>query len=100
LDEEGTLHVECRTVDDGWQCHVNLGAHTAVTYQYEVRVSRAELDRFARGQFDPMRLVAESFRFLLEREGPGSILGSFAISDIERYFPEYSREIAARVSRA
>lgn len=38
-------------------------------------------------------LVEESFRFLLEREPKESILRSFDLSVISRYFPAYEREI-------
>lgn len=36
-------------------------------------------------------LVRRSFEFLLEREPAGSILASFELSVIARYFPEYDR---------
>jgi len=44
-------------------------------------------------------LIRESFRFLLEREPVGSILQSFDLSVIQRYFPEYRDEIRRRTSR-
>jgi len=40
-------------------------------------------------------LVLRSFEFLLEREPPSSILRRFALTDIERYFPEYPKVIGA-----
>jgi len=46
----------------------------------------------------PMRLIEESFRFLLEREPNTSILSTFDLPVIGRYFPEYEREIARRLS--
>jgi hypothetical protein len=42
-------------------------------------------------------LIAESFRFLLEREPAESILARFDLPVIERYFPEYAREIGERL---
>jgi hypothetical protein len=42
---------------------------------------------------DVERLVRESFRFLLEREPASSILARFSLSDISRYFPEYTQEL-------
>ncbi len=39
------------------------------------------------------RLVAASFRFLLDREPKESILPSFRLSVIGRYFPEYGDRI-------
>jgi len=41
-------------------------------------------------------LVRTSFEFLLEREPPTSILSSFSLDVIGRYFPEYRREMKAR----
>jgi len=41
-------------------------------------------------------LVRESFVFLLERESPGSILRSFSLDVIGRYFPEYPSEMRKR----
>jgi hypothetical protein len=42
-------------------------------------------------------LVRESFAFLLEREPPTSIMRSFSLDVIGRYFPEYRTEIRRRV---
>jgi hypothetical protein len=39
-------------------------------------------------------LVEASFRFLLEREPKESILSSFELGVISRYFPEYEDRIA------
>jgi hypothetical protein len=43
-------------------------------------------------------LVEESFRFLLEREPNTSIMRTFDIEVIGRYFPEWRRELASRLS--
>jgi len=68
----------------------------AVTTHHRVRLSKAELERLGRGK--PVEdLLKESFRFLLEREPNTSILGSFDLSLIGRYFPEYEREIRTRL---
>jgi len=42
-------------------------------------------------------LVRQSFLFLLEREPKESILRSFNLTAISRYFPEYDREIGKRL---
>ena len=57
-------------------------------------VSRADLARLAPGHYDPERLVAASFAFLLAREPREAILRSFDLPVIERYFPGY--EVAIR----
>ena len=78
---------------DGWQCRVKVDER----YDFDVAVSRAELTRFGSGESEPSRLVEESFRFLLEREPPSSIMARFSVSVIERYFPEYPTEIRRRL---
>ena len=49
------------------------------------------------GEVVPEQLLTESFRFLLEREPKESILRRFDLPAIERYFPEYPREIRKRL---
>ena len=44
------------------------------------------------------RLVEESFAFLLEREPATSIMPSFGLEVIERFFPEYRQEMARRLA--
>ncbi len=88
--------VSCAAAESGWVCDVRVGAPGHES-DYRVTVSPAELVRFARGADDPTRLVTVSFEFLLERESKESILPRFPLSTIERYFPEYPREIAHRL---
>jgi hypothetical protein len=47
------------------------------------------------GRVPPEKLVEKSFEFLLERESNTSILRSFDLPVIQRYFPEYERTISA-----
>ncbi len=65
--------------------------------RHRVTVSEEDLGRFGGGKVGPAALVKESFRFLLEREPKEAILGRFEIGVITRYFPEYSKEIVARL---
>jgi len=51
------------------------------------------LARLAPGADHPVDLVRRSFEFLLAREPKESILSSFELPVIARYFPEYEREI-------
>ncbi|MEA3249908.1 MAG: hypothetical protein U9Q03_06190 [Patescibacteria group bacterium] len=64
--------------------------------EHVVTVSGAELTGLVGEGVTGERFVEESFRFLLERESKESILGSFPISEILRYFPEYENDIAER----
>ena len=47
------------------------------------------------GEMSKEELVKKSFEFLLEREPKESILSSFELSVIARYFPEYERKIGS-----
>jgi len=59
---------------------------------HDVSVSQDDLVRLAAGR-TPDAFVRDCFVFLLAREPKESILGSFDISVIGRYFPEFEREI-------
>jgi hypothetical protein len=61
--------------------------------EHEVAVAPDDLARLAPGADDPADLVRRSFVFLLAREPKESILRSFDLPVIGRYFPEYEREI-------
>jgi len=89
------IAVESSPVDGGWVACVTVTDHGA-SREFEVGVTAAELARFAPGATDPTELVRRSFEFLLAREPKESILSSFGLSTIVRYFPEYEREIRRR----
>lgn len=89
--------VQCEPAGDGWACRVTVSEPSGSTTQHGVTVSRAEIRRLAGDLDDPRSLVEASFAYLLEREPKESILRSFAISEIERYFPSYPTEIRARL---
>ena len=66
------------------------------TTRHEVRASPADIKRYG-GEGAAERLLHLSFEFLLERESKESILPSFELPVIERYFPEYPQEIRKRL---
>lgn len=59
---------------------------------HEVTLARTLLARLAPGD-SPDAFVRRCFGFLLEREPKESILRSFDVSVIGRYFPEFERSI-------
>jgi hypothetical protein len=85
--------VASRTQPDGWITTVVVSDPDGSSSRHEVTVTRAVLDRLAPGADDPVDLVRRSFLFLLEREPKESILGSFDLPVIGRYFPDYERTI-------
>ncbi len=74
------------TVEDGGSRSTHQVTLTADYYQ-----------KLARGAVAPEELIRRSFEFLLEHEPKESILGSFDLPVIARYFPDYEREIARRL---
>lgn len=63
---------------------------------HEVTLTDSDLQRYGGGA-SPERLLEASFKFLLEREPKESILRTFPLPVIERYFPEYPTEIRQRL---
>ena len=63
--------------------------------EHGVTVSEADLERLGGGR-SPEAFVHDCFAFLLEREPKESILSSFDVGVIGRYFPEFERAIARR----
>ena len=91
LHVDTDLHIDCRAADDGtWLCGVTVSDGRSYS-EHLVTVSQAELERYGADNNSLSMLVSEAFAFLLEREPKESILREFAISDIERYFPEFGR---------
>jgi hypothetical protein len=83
------IAVNVRESGDGHVAEVTV--RDRETTKHRVRISRAERERY--GGEDVADLVRRSFEFLLARESNTSILREFDLSTIERYFPEYAREI-------
>ena len=61
--------------------------------EHDVTLSKADFERLA-GERTPEAFVRDCFAFLLEREPKESILRSFDVSVIARYFPAFERTIA------
>jgi len=64
-----------------------------------VGVTRPYYEKLTGGKVSVEELVRCAFEFLLEREPKESILPRFDLSAIARYFPEFEREMKARLAR-
>jgi hypothetical protein len=82
--------------EDGYAFQVTVKEGRSET-RHRVTLREADYQRLAGGVASPEDLVAESFRFLLEREPKEAILRSFDLTVIGRYFPEYDRVIGKRL---
>ena len=67
------------------------------TTTHKVTVDPAYHEKLTGGHVSAEKLVEKSFEFLLEREANTSILSSFDLPVIGRYFPEYETTIRKRV---
>lgn len=61
--------------------------------RHRVTLSEATFERLGDATHTPERYVDAAFRFLLDREAKESILASFDIAVIARYFPDFEREL-------
>jgi hypothetical protein len=76
--------------DDRYTVRVAGRTEHRVTARPEV------LQRVASAGEPPEQTLRRAFDFLLEREPAESILRSFALEDIARYFPEFWEEMGRR----
>lgn len=85
--------IEVEQTDDGdpmtFEVTVREGSGKS---HHEVTLAREDHERLA-PTHEPDHLVEASFEFLLEREPKDSILSSFELPVISRYFSEYKDEI-------
>ena len=66
---------------------------------HEVKVQPDYALKLTAGKIDNAQLVKASFEFLLAREPNTSILRSFDLSVIARYFPEYENTITKNIKQ-
>jgi len=92
------VEVDCQPSGTGWRCSVTVGDDPSAT-RHEVEVSAATLSALAPSASDPLGLVRASFEFLLAREPRESILRTFELPLIGRYFADWEDEIRRRLSR-
>jgi hypothetical protein len=90
------IDVECQSSADGWTCDIGVVDDDSRS-RHTVRVTREDLARLDPAAVEPSDLVRRSFTFLLRHEPKESILASFDLPLISRYFPDYESEIGRRV---
>ena len=70
---------------------------SATTTQHSVTVTPEYWQKLTGGRVSAETLIEKSFEFLLERERNTSILRSFSLPVIQRYFPEFEGTIGKRL---
>ncbi len=86
------VEVGCEAMSDGWTCSVEV-VDDASRSRHTVRVHGGDLARLDPVAVDPTDLVRRSFDYLLRREPKESILSTFDLLLISRYFSGYEAEI-------
>lgn len=86
------IAVSCEPDGGDWRCSVTIGDDSRATH-HQVTVRAKQLNRIALPGASAEDVVRWSFEFLLAREPRESILRSFDLAEISRYFPEYDAEL-------
>jgi hypothetical protein len=76
--------------DENYEVTVEEGGSRS---RHSVTLRKDYCDRLTAGKISPEELIRRSFEFLLQREPKESILSSFDLPVIQRYFPEYEERI-------
>ncbi len=84
-----------RRADRAFDVRVRRGRSASL---HVVRVPAGLASELGAPGAEDAELVRQSFYFLLEREPPSSILSSFSLEVIERYFPEYRADMTRRLA--
>ena len=71
---------------------------SASTTQHTVTLTPDYWQKLTNSRVPAETLIQKSFEFLLDRESNTSILRSFDLPVIQRYFPEYERTIGASLA--
>lgn len=85
--------METITVHKVSDTEFDVTVESRITSVHRVSLPELYYHKMTRGKVTPEFLLEKSFAFLLEREPNTSILRSFELSVIGRYFPEYESVI-------
>jgi len=77
---------------NGWAFVVRVGSSRNVQ-KYSVFLEKTYFEKLTAGGGTPKDLIKKSFIFLLEREPKESILSTFNLKVISKYFPEFENSI-------
>ena len=70
------------------------------TTSHRVHVPTTVLAELGLADVETESIIRETFVFLLEREPASAILSEFSLADVQRYFPEFPRELRLRLGVA
>jgi hypothetical protein len=82
-----------RTGENTYRVTVEEGGSRS---RHDVALKEDYYRRLTGGRITAEELIERSFEFLLARESKESILSSFDLPVIQRYFPDYERTVGSR----
>lgn len=88
---EITIEKETAT-SSGWKFVVKVISVDSTT-EHAVTISKEDWQSLTEELITPQELVVKSFEFLLARESNESILRTFDVTVISKYFPDFPAEI-------
>lgn len=86
------IEVEQTKAGDPTEFRVTVGSGGSET-RHTVTMRNATYQKLTGGRVEPAQCVHAAFEFLLDREPKESILSSFDITVIGKYFPEFERTL-------
>jgi hypothetical protein len=93
-EHAGRSEVIMVTIDKQDESTFSVTVDTGRKTTHTVTVPDPYYQKLTGGSISKEELLRRSFEFLLERESNSSILSSFELAVIQRYFPEYESTIA------
>jgi len=88
-----SISVQVREAGDQYIADVTVDEDGSST-NHTVEISKSYYQKLTSGIHPPELLVERSFEFLLQREPKESIMGSFNLTVINRYFGDYESTIS------
>jgi len=76
-----------------WEFEVSIQEEKSSS-QHTVTLGKEFYEKMAAGRpLEPSEIVKKTFEFLLEREAKETILRSFDLTSVSRYFPDYEEAL-------
>ena len=85
------IEIQQTQTEDPLQFSVTITDGDGVTH-HQVTMSQATYESLTAGEWTPVECVRAALRFLLDREPKESILSTFDITVISRYFPSFEHD--------
>ena len=82
------IRIDLTARTDQWTAKVSIADQRSESH-HTVTIPQNDYQQLTGGEYSPEQLVETSFEFLLQHESKESILSSFQLMVIARYFPEY-----------